>query len=164
MSAIPGVSVQPLRWWQLRECVAIERVVFPSTAWSEESFWGELARAPESRYYIAAVRDADTPTAEPVVIGYAGLAALPPQADVQTIAVDESARGIGLGRVLLDSLIGEAIRRECTSVMLEVADDNDRAIALYERRGFESISVRRDYYGPSRDARIMRLRVGVTST
>ncbi|MEI6372648.1 MAG: ribosomal protein S18-alanine N-acetyltransferase [Actinomycetes bacterium] len=164
MTALPGVSIEPLRWWQLRECVAIERVVFPSTAWSEESFWGELARSPESRYYVTAVREADTPTSESVVIGYAGLAALPPEADVQTIAVEESARGIGLGRALLDELIDEAVRRHCTTVMLEVADDNDRAIELYERRGFESISVRRDYYGPSRDARIMRLRVGVTST
>jgi ribosomal-protein-alanine N-acetyltransferase len=42
--------------------------------------------------------------------------------------------------------------------MLEVRSDNGPAIALYDRFGFERISSRTDYYGPSVDALIMRLR------
>ena len=43
------------------------------------------------------------------------------------------------------------------SVMLEVEWTNLGAIALYQRLGFEQVRVRRDYYGPGRDALILRL-------
>jgi hypothetical protein len=42
--------------------------------------------------------------------------------------------------------------------MLEVRADNAGAIALYERFGFERISVRRGYYPGGVDAWVMRLR------
>ena len=44
----------------------------------------------------------------------------------------------------------------CTHVMLEVRADNSAALRLYERFGFERISVRRRYYPDGADACIMR--------
>jgi [ribosomal protein S18]-alanine N-acetyltransferase len=45
-------------------------------------------------------------------------------------------------------------------VLLEVRADNDAAIRLYERHGFERIAVRRRYYQPGDvDAHIMRRRL-----
>ena len=41
--------------------------------------------------------------------------------------------------------------------MLEVEWSNDAAIALYQRLGFEQLFVRRGYYGPARDALILKL-------
>jgi ribosomal-protein-alanine N-acetyltransferase len=38
-----------------------------------------------------------------------------------------------------------------------VAWDNDPAIALYQRLGFEQLTARDDYYGPGRHALILRL-------
>lgn len=164
MSRVPGVEIGPLRWWQIDACARVDAEVFPQTSWSVETFWTELARVPESRYYLMAVETTDPATAaagaDPRVVGYAGLAALPPEADVQTIAVSPEAQGIGLGAALLDELLDEAERRDCTTVMLEVRADNERAIALYQRREFELLSSRRDYYGPGLDALIMRRRVG----
>ena len=157
-TAIPGVRLQPLSWWQIGQCAAIDAQVFPDSAWSEETFWSELARVAESRFYLVAVRDRDHPADDDTVVGYAGLACVPPEADVQTIALAPEVQGMGVGRALLTALIDESNRRGCTSLMLEVAADNTAAIGLYESVGFEALSRRRDYYAPGRDAVIMRRR------
>ena len=47
--------------------------------------------------------------------------------------------------------------RGCEALLLEVRADNDAARNLYERNGFEVISVRRRYYQPGDvDALVMR--------
>jgi ribosomal-protein-alanine N-acetyltransferase len=54
--------------------------------------------------------------------------------------------------------IAAARRDDLPGVMgLEVAWDNDPAIALYQRLGFEQLTARDDYYGPGRHALILRL-------
>jgi ribosomal-protein-alanine N-acetyltransferase len=131
----------------------MEHEAFPTTAWTAESFWSELAGVPDTRYYVVAVADA-------TVLGYAGLALSPPDADVQTLAVAERARGAGVGALLLQQLLDEAAVRGCRRVLLEVAADNHRAQHLYERHGFTVTSRRRQYYGPGRDALVMTLRLG----
>ena len=94
------------------------------------------------------------------VDGYVGLYAVPPQADVQTIAVAPRSQGRGLGRALLGALVAEAGSRGCTQLLLEVRDDNEPAITLYESAGFERQGRRRDYYGHGLDALVLRLRLG----
>jgi ribosomal-protein-alanine N-acetyltransferase len=91
--------------------------------------------------------------------GYAGLYTVPPEADVQTVAVAVRSQGQGLGRVLLDALVAEARRRGCAQLFLEVRVDNASAIALYELSGFTREGRRTDYYGPGLDALVMRLRL-----
>ena len=49
-------------------------------------------------------------------------------------------------------------------MLLEVRSDNPSAIAIYQRFGFERISLRRDYYERGNDAIIMRLRPIAGST
>jgi len=148
-----------MRWWHIEQCAQLDRLHFPDSAWSAEMFWAELARVPATRYYVVATESgALTNTGDQVVVGYAGLAAIAPDADVQTIAVAETARGIGLGRALLMNLLHHANERGCSTVLLEVAEDNPVAIELYRSVGFETISSRPDYYAPGRAALIMRRR------
>ena len=65
-----------------------------------------------------------------------------------------------MGRVLLDALLAEAVRRGTAAVLLEVRADNVAARTLYERAGFERIGLRRRYYQPGDvDAHVMRLRL-----
>lgn len=130
----------------------LERELFGGTAWSAEAFWSELA-SPGTRWYVAA-RGPDGD-----LLGYAGLMVVGTQADVQTVAVAPAAQGRGAGRLLLDALVSEAVRRGATSLLLEVRADNAPAIALYRRAGFERIAVRRAYYQPGAvDAWVMRRR------
>lgn len=146
------MTVRRMRWWDLPSVMQIEREVFTDTAWSVGQYWSELAHVPQSRHYIVAEEGER-------ILGYAGIHVVAPEADVQTIAVGADQQRRGLGRALLRALIAEARQRGCTQIFLEVLVDNDPAITLYTREGFERISVRRDYYGPGKDALMMVLRL-----
>ncbi|MEY2443034.1 MAG: [ribosomal protein S18]-alanine N-acetyltransferase [bacterium] len=70
-------------------------------------------------------------------------------------------RGQGWGRAMLQAAIDHARGAQCHKIELEVWPDNERAIALYERFGFEVEGVRRDHYrrrdGSLRSSQIMAL-------
>jgi ribosomal-protein-alanine N-acetyltransferase len=136
-----------MRWWDLEQVIAIENEVFGPTAWSPESFWGELARA--DRYYVVAD--------DGVLQAYGGLWIAAPDADVQTIAVAPGAQGRGLGRRVLDHLLEHARQDGCRRIHLEVRADNDAAIRLYENAGFGRVRVRQRYYPDLSDALVMGL-------
>lgn len=146
----------PMRWWHIEQAAALEVQLFGDAAWSAETFWSELAR-PETRCYTVALDDRAEERAEDQrVSGYAGLMVVGTQADVQTVAVAPSAGGRGLGGRLLRRMLDQARDAGARTVMLEVRADNDRALNLYERNGFERIARRSGYYGPGRDALILR--------
>lgn len=91
-------------------------------------------------------------------MGYAGISRLgrtPPfEYEVHTIGVDPLYQGRGIGRRLLDELLGFA---DGGVVYLEVRTDNDAAIALYRSAGFAQIGLRKRYYRVSgADAYTMR--------
>ena len=142
-------TLRRMTWHDIAAVHELESSLFPVDAWSVEQFWAELAQP--TRHYVVAERDGH-------VIGYGGIMALTPTADLQTIAVAGSEQGRGTGRALLERLIELAAEQECVELLLEVRADNTAAIALYERRGFTTIAVRAGYYAPGVDARIMRLR------
>ncbi len=128
----------------------IEKASFPSDAWSREMMAAELESI-FAAYYIAEL--------DGEVVGYAGLRHLDGQtdADVQTIAVTEGARGHGLGRQLLRTLMSEAQARRAREIFLDVRADNPVAQTLYESEGFVEIGRRAKYYQPDGvDAIVMR--------
>jgi len=146
-----SVVLRRLRWWDLPEVSALERDLFGATAWSEETFWSELAQHASRRYLVAEL--------DGRVVGYAGGMLSGPEADVQTIGVAADAQGKGLGRRLLRARIDLAREGGASALLLEVRADNEPAQALYRSEGFARISVRRRYYQPGDiDAIIMRLR------
>ncbi len=94
------------------------------------------------------------------LLGYAGLRAPAGarDADIQTIALTEAARGQGRGRALLEALLCEASARGVQHVFLEVRADNPVAQALYVSEGFAEVGRRPRYYQPDDvDAVVMRL-------
>jgi len=131
--------------------MALEQELFPEDAWTSQMFAAEFAQPASRRLYLVA-EEGDT------LIGYAGMMFTGgPQADVVTLAVDPAHWGRGTGTALLLALVGEAGRRGCREVLLEVRKDNPRARQLYLRHGFTEIGVRRGYYQPSGvDAVVMR--------
>lgn len=58
------------------------------------------------------------------------------------ICVAETARGQGIGTILLDAIEAEARRAGDKSIRLDVIDTNPKARALYERRGFREVKTR----------------------
>jgi ribosomal-protein-alanine N-acetyltransferase len=146
------VDLEPLTWRDIPALAAIEREVFPDDAWTEATWWAELAQRPRRDYTVA--RDVAG------VAGYAGLDLAGEVADVMTVAVAPDRRGSGLGRRLLEHLLAQAAGHGASRVMLEVRADNTAALALYEQAGFEVVHTRRGYYRPGPvDALVMRKEV-----
>lgn len=141
--------IEPMRWWDIDEAVAIDRDLFGPSAWSAATFWSELAGVPQSRTYLVS-RD------ESGLTGYAGINQVGSEVDVQTIAVRRDRQRAGLGAALLAELIRAAQDREAGSVLLEVRADNEAAQHLYQAHGFERLSIRRRYYPDGADALILR--------
>jgi RimJ/RimL family protein N-acetyltransferase len=73
-------------------------------------------------------------------------------------------RGRGWGRQMLQAAIDHARGVRIHKIELEVWPDNARAIALYERFGFEVEGIRRDHYrrkdGTLRSVQLMALLLG----
>jgi ribosomal protein S18 acetylase RimI-like enzyme len=73
---------------------------------------------------------------------------------IYSLAVAESARGLGVGAQLLQWAEQESIRRNCTSMRLEVKQTNLNAVRLYERIGFTKTAEIPAFYEDGSDAMI----------
>lgn len=126
----------------------LDAAAFPFTAWSRDSFAAELDQVSAGRWYAVA-HPADQPTR---VLGFVGLMAARSgggPADVTTLAVAREELRRGIGAVLLGAALTEAAGRGADAVVLEVAETNVPALALYARHGFAAIGRRSRYYaGP----------------
>ena len=73
------------------------------------------------------------------------------------MAVAIAARRRGIGRALLNDLVGYARQQAAVRILLEVRSSNVAAIALYESQGFARFNVREGYYADGEDAIEMSL-------
>jgi ribosomal-protein-alanine N-acetyltransferase len=147
--------LRELEWTDLETLAELEVDLFAGDAWSTQTWWAELAGRPR-RDYVVAVDGRQ-------ILGYGGIDMAGEVADVMTIATVAEAQGQGLGRRILDDLVRRAGRSGATALLLEVRADNEPAKRLYERSGFEVISVRRRYYQPGGvDALVLRKLIGGT--
>ena len=152
-------ALRDMRWQDIPQLAALERELFGGHAWSEATWWAELAGRPRRDYVVEA--DSGGRDAAPAVLGYAGLDVAGEVADVMTIAVAPTAQGRGLGRRLLEELITRSQASGAEWLVLEVRADNARARSMYEKRGFSILQVRPRYYQPGDvDAVVMRLALG----
>ena len=143
------VTLRELEWTDLTTLAALEQEAFADDAWSEQTWWAELAGRPRRDYVVA--------EADGAIVGYAGLDVAGDVADVMTVATAPGHQRKGIGRLLLEDLTRRAAVHGCEALLLEVRADNDAARNLYDRNGFEVISVRRRYYQPGDvDALVMR--------
>ncbi|MFZ0663655.1 MAG: GNAT family N-acetyltransferase [Acidobacteriaceae bacterium] len=78
---------------------------------------------------------------------------------IVTIDVAPERRRRGVGRLLMDALFGFCREAEVSELRLEVAVDNDGAIAFYKLLGFAETGRIRGYYLGRLDALVMGLAV-----
>ena len=88
--------------------------------------------------------------------GYVGVAGVLDEAEIGNLVVSPECRGQGAGYSLMKFALDELHRRGVKVVFLEVETSNNAAIALYKKCGFAEYGRRTDYYGPGRDAVLMR--------
>jgi putative acetyltransferase len=88
------------------------------------------------------------------IIGFVSID--PSTAYLDQLAVAPAAKGSGVARILLD----EARRISPQGIVLDVNEDNDRALAFYKREGFEKIA---EGVNPLSGLKTVRLRGPATS-
>lgn len=128
-----------------------EKELFPYSPWSTAQFKEEFAGIPKTRF-MSVAEDGNT------IVGYCGVFVPAPgiEADILTVAVLPDYRRQGIAKEFMRQIEAYAIERKASAMMLEVEISNESAIKLYESLGYMKISVRMDYYGPGKDAHVMR--------
>jgi ribosomal-protein-alanine N-acetyltransferase len=128
-----------------------EKQLFPYSPWSTAQFKEEFAGIPTTRF-MSVAEDENT------IIGYCGvfLPAAGVEADILTVAVLPEYRRQGIAKEFMRQIEQWSSERGASAMMLEVELSNESAIKLYESLGYMKISVRMDYYGPGKDAFVMR--------
>jgi ribosomal-protein-alanine N-acetyltransferase len=142
------LSLLPARLDDLRAILRLEDEGFPpEERWSERSWSGELLG--QGRTVLVARG------AQPA--GVIALSTVGELADLHRIVVAPAYRRQGVGLRLVRAGLLAVQHLGARAVMLEVEWTNEAALALYQRVGFEQLHVRYDYYGPGRDALILKL-------
>jgi ribosomal-protein-alanine N-acetyltransferase len=80
------------------------------------------------------------------VVGYGVLSIAAGEAHILNICVHPDCRSHGYGEKLLDELLFRARAASVRTIFLEVRPSNERAIALYRKKGFHKVANRPAYY------------------
>jgi ribosomal-protein-alanine N-acetyltransferase len=147
----------------------IESVSF-SDPWSKAAFASSLV-LPHVRFFVAESVDGEVgggvrpseggESSQPPLLGYVVTLVLGDEGEIADLAVAPSARGRGVGGMLLDRVAVESEHLGLRSLYLEVRESNVAARALYESRGFMPVGRRRGYYrSPLEDALLLRRDLG----
>ena len=95
-----------------------------------------------------------------VVAGFVVASFIPPDAELETIAVAARFQREGLARRLFRALSDELRLARVTNLVLEVRASNQPALALYRALGFAQAGIRPCYYAdPVEDAILMSLNI-----
>jgi ribosomal-protein-alanine N-acetyltransferase len=95
------------------------------------------------------------------ICGFAVASLLPPEGELEVIAVLQAGQRLGLGRQLLGALLEKVRQAGVVALVLEVRASNAAAIGLYRTVGFHQVGSRAGYYAdPVEDAVLMRLNLG----
>ncbi len=147
----PNAHFRPMSASDLEQVMRVEVDIYPFP-WTYGNFADSLA----SGYDMSVVEIAGR------VVAYAVVMRSPDEFHLLNLSVDRPYQGRGLGRTVLERLIGEARSAGARGLLLEVRPSNLQAIRLYRGMGFKTIGVRKRYYPASgngrEDAIVMILR------
>jgi [ribosomal protein S18]-alanine N-acetyltransferase len=129
-----------------------------SHPWNARHFRDEIEGGPRARVLL--LRSPWEP-GDPArgLVGYCAYQVVADEMHLLNVAVSPDHRRLGLGRFLVQRAVWAAVRRGVETVFLEVRRSNREARGLYERLGFATLAVRRDYYeDPREDALVLAVR------
>ncbi len=86
---------------------------------------------------------------EGAVVGYGVLSVAAGEAHILNLCVDPMYRELGYGEQLLNEILSMANAAMVREIFLEVRPSNEKAIALYTKKGFQNVAYRPAYYQAS---------------
>ena len=119
-----------------------------SIPWTKGDFQREIRENAMAIYYVA--------MEEEQVVGYAGMWHVVTEGHITNVAVSYEYRQQGIGNLLVEQLIADAVEKEMIGITLEVRMNNAAAQKLYHKYGFKPEGIRKNYYADTHeDAVIM---------
>lgn len=145
-SEMMKVEISEMTPQDVPEVAALERQIF-TMPWSENGFLSSL-QSPDTLYLIA--------RREGRLLGYCGFLQSFDEADITNVAVAPEERGRGVAYEMLSELMQRGRERGIMRYTLEVRIGNAAAVHLYQKLGFISDGIRKNFYEkPREDALIM---------
>ncbi|MBQ3884672.1 MAG: ribosomal protein S18-alanine N-acetyltransferase [Ruminococcus sp.] len=120
---------------------ALDKLCVGADGWSADSFRSEAEKDTGHILYIT-----DSGKVIALLSGYHAVG----EGDITSVAVHPDYRRKGLAKKLIEKF-ENSLPEDTESIFLEVRESNCGAIALYEKCGFERLSVRKNFYSQPRE-------------
>lgn len=145
-------SIRPAREADIDRIVEIERSWAHLSHWSIDAYYRLLE---DDRFTSTFVAEIDE-DARPGIVGFVIFHVSDRVAEIYNIAVDRDHRRVGIGGLLMRTVIGRSKDLGAHKVVLEVRKSNHGAIRFYADFSFRVSGERRNYYSnPPEDAFVM---------
>ena len=140
------VIIKPLTEEYVDQVCVLEEEAF-SMPWHRESFLEMIAN--ENACYLVALIGEE-------VVASCGIRHIVGEGEITNVVTKSTMRGKGIAEKMLRTLLEEGAKMGAKEFTLEVRVSNAPAIHLYEKLGFVSEGVRKNFYEePTEDALIM---------
>ncbi len=146
------VRVRPMEAADVEAVTALAASMPTAPQWQRDAYLTAL-NPQASPVRVALV--AETAAAE--LVGFTVASVIPPETELESIAVAREFQRAGVARRLFEALTDRLAAAGVTKVLLEVRASNDAALSLYRVLGFAETGRRNGYYAlPVEDAVQMR--------
>ena len=136
---------------EISHIAAIDAQAYPYP-WSEQIFRDCM----KANYHCVVYENDDE------LLGYGVMSIVVGEAHILNICVLPEKQGQGLGRDLLNYMVGLAREKRLETMFLEVRMSNKVARNLYDRVGFNEVGIRKNYYPASKgreDAMVLAMNI-----
>lgn len=141
-----SVIIHPMTKEDVYGIEEIEKECF-SVPWTRDGIESELSNE-NARFFVAEYMGETA--------GYLGMHIVLDECYIANIAVREKFRRRGIANGLLQAGEDKAKEENCVFISLEVRVSNEKAVALYKKRGYNEVGERKNFYSePTENALIM---------
>ena len=134
------IELKPLQKQHLEEVIELDQLCFGGL-WSLEGYKREI-ESPNSTLSIITIHINN----QEKIIGLGCFWAIVEEAHLTILAIHPDFQKQGLGQMLLNYLLKEAIEKGLERATLEVSEHNQTALNLYKKFGFTVAGRRKKYY------------------
>lgn len=152
-----NIEIRPMAPADLDQVVEIDRSLSQAPHWPLAAYIAALDpdSSPRRVALVAVDQRAN------IAVGFTVASLLPPQAELETIAITAEVQRRGVARRLFTALAEELRTAHGKEIILEVRESNHPALAFYRAQGFLETGRRPRYYAdPQEDAVLLSLRLG----
>lgn len=128
-------TIRLMRDDEIAEIAAVDARAYPQP-WSEQIFRDCL----KAKYHCFVFEN------DAGMLGYGVLSVAMGEAHILNICILPEKQGQGLGRELINYMIGLSREKQVETMFLEVRISNEIARHLYDQVGFNEVGIRKNYY------------------